>query len=234
MVESRAWGRRPPILPDRQAGSLSHSRPAVPFRARWQAVASVKLRRFKHWPRGGSLFDTSVKTVLAASFSAALLTLLLTFARVLGRRYTRQSIYTYPRASRSRHRRKVFTEIWCSKSRCVAFNPLQFSASTCIAQNAWMAIECFVLLGERNRCGAFHAATRTKGCIITCRSAVGSCLISRSNVGQNSALKMTIALQFDGCSSSIAKASNRCAIVRYEIRSASSNVYSVASQGYLF
>ena len=159
MVELRAWGRRPPILPDRQAGSLSHSRPAVPFRARWQALASVKLRRFKHWPRGGSLFDTSVKTVLAASFSAALLTLLLTFARVLGRRYARQSIYTYPRASRSRHRRKVFTEIWCWKSRCVAFNLLQFSASTCIAQNAWMAIECFVLLGERNCCGAFHAAT---------------------------------------------------------------------------
>jgi hypothetical protein len=35
----------------------------------------------------------------------------------------------------------------------VAVNPLQFSASSCIAQNAWMAIECFVLLGGEKRFG---------------------------------------------------------------------------------
>jgi hypothetical protein len=64
---------------------------------------------------------------------------------------------------------------------------------------------------ERNGCGAFHAATRTEVCIISCSSPVASWFISRSKAGRSSAPKMTIESQFDGCSSSIANASDRLA-----------------------
>jgi hypothetical protein len=56
--------------------------------------------------RFDQFFGASVKTMLAESFLAALLTLI--FARALGR----QSITSSPHSRRSRHRRKLFTEIW--------------------------------------------------------------------------------------------------------------------------
>ena len=113
--------------------------------------SSVKLRRFRRWPRGKSSFEATVKTVLAASFLAALPIPLLTFARVLGRKVRSPVDLYFSALEEIAPSRKLFSEIWDAKSRCVAVNKLQFIASSCIARNAWMAIECFVLLGREKR-----------------------------------------------------------------------------------